>query len=176
MKRKHVFLAFLAAGLVLTGSIGSALAYFTTYVEARGGAVISLGDQTTVTEEFSQWTKHIRITSDADSGPVYVRAKAFCSAYEFVYTDPSEDKNKWMPGADDYYYYSDIVEGGGTTEELLIQIKDVPSTDVEQKDFNVIVIYETTPVQYDENGTPIPAKDIDWNGKLDITRVEGGVE
>ena len=89
MKKKQIFLGFLAAGLVMSSSVGSAWAYFTTYVEARGGEVISLGDETSVTEEFSQWTKHIRITSDADSKPVYVRAKAFCSAYEIQYIDPN---------------------------------------------------------------------------------------
>ena len=40
----------------------------------------------------------------------------------------------------------------------------------------MVIIYETTPVQYDENGKPLPASEIDWNDKLDITRVEGGVE
>ncbi len=179
MKKKQIFLGFLAAGLVMSSSVGSAWAYFTTYVEARGGEVISLGDETSVTEEFSQWTKHIRITSDADSKPVYVRAKAFCSAYEIQYIDPNAadpDSEKWTPGADDYYYYSGIVEGGGETTELLVHIKDVPSEEVDQKDFNVVIIYETTPVQYDENGKPLPASEIDWNDKLDITRVEGGVE
>lgn len=176
MKKKQIFLGFLAAGLVMSSSVGSAWAYFTTYVEARGGEVISLGDETSVTEEFSQWTKHIRITSDADSEPVYVRAKAFCSAYKFDYIDPSKDKDRWTPGADDYYYYRDIVEGGGETTELLVHIKDVPSEEVDQKDFNVVIIYETTPVQYDENGKPLPASEIDWNDKLDITRMEGGVE
>ena len=179
MKKKQIFLGFLAAGLVMSSSVGSAWAYFTTYVAARGGEVISLGDETSVTEEFSQWTKHIRITSDADSKPVYVRAKAFCSAYEIQYIDPNaadSDSEKWTPGADDYYYYSGIVEGGGETTELLVHIKDVPSEEVDQKDFNVVIIYETTPVQYDENGKPLPASEIDWNDKLDITRVEGGVE
>lgn len=179
MKKKQIFLGFLAAGLVMSSSVGSVWAYFTTYVEARGGEVISLGDETSVTEEFSQWTKHIRITSDADSKPVYVRAKAFCSAYEIQYIDPNaadSDSEKWTPGADDYYYYSGIVEGGGETTELLVHIKDVPSEEVDQKDFNVVIIYETTPVQYDENGKPLPASEIDWNDKLDITRVEGGVE
>ncbi len=176
MKKKQIFLGFLAAGLVLASSVGSAWAYFTTYVEARGGEVISLGDETVVKEKFSEWTKEIRITSDADSEPVYVRAKAFCSAYDFEYIDPSENKDKWAPGADDYYYYSEILKGGSETTELLVHIKDVPGDEVDQKDFNMVVIYETTPVQYGENGEPLPASEIDWSGKLDITRVEGGVE
>lgn len=175
MKKRHVFLAFLAAGMVLTASVGSAWAYFTTYVEARGGVIISLGDETTVQENFSEWTKKIAITSESDSEPVYVRVKAFCSKYKFEYIDPSENKDRWVPGPGDYYYYREILKGGETTPELLVHIRDVPSDEVEQEDFNVIVIYETTPVQYDEDGKPIAPEDIDWNKKLDITRVEGGV-
>ena len=67
MKKKNVILALLAAGLVLTSSVGSAWAYFTTYVEAQGGVTISLGDETDVEETFSSWTKHVSITVDENS-------------------------------------------------------------------------------------------------------------
>lgn len=173
MKKNNVILAFLAAGLVAASSVGSAWAYFTTYVEAQGGHAISLGDQTTIEESFSSWTKHVAITADEGSEPVYVRAKAYCSAYTVTYSDES---GKWTPGSGDYYYYSDILRAKETTDELLVQIRDVPSDEVEQKDFNVIVIYETTPVQYHEDGTPLGADEIDWDVALDITTVEGGAE
>ena len=81
-----------------------------------------------------------------------------------VYSDAS---GKWTPGEDGYYYYADIVEGGQTTEPLDVKIENIPE---DAKDFNVIVIHESTPVQYDEDGKPYA----DWNIKLDSGEVEGG--
>ncbi len=168
MKKKTVFLTALAIILILTAAIDGAWAYFTTYTEAKGGYTISLGDKTTVEEDFSAWTKHISITSASDSEPVYIRVKAFCgSAYSLVFSDTN---GKWTPGGDGYYYYSDIVYGGGATEELLIKIENVPE-DVEDADsFHVAVIYESTPVLYKEDGTPYA----DWTQKLDSGTVKGG--
>lgn len=168
MKKKNIFLAVLAVALILFGSAGSAWAYFTTYVEARGTLEIALEDETTVEEDFSDWTKHVVIASDADSEPVYVRARAYCgSQYELVYTSAD---NKWAPNSDGYYYYSDILSGGQKTSELLVRIENVPKDVTDVSEFNVAVIYETTPVLYDENGDPYA----DWNGKLDVTVEEGG--
>ena len=183
MKKKNVILALLAAGLVLTSSVGSAWAYFTTYVEAQGGVTISLGDETDVEETFSSWTKHVSITVDENSEPVFLRARAFCSTYELYYGDSS---NKWTPGEDGYYYYSDpsnlweqVKDEDGNikgfkAEELLVQILDVPTEEIDQKDFNVIVVYETVPVKYDDEGKPYA----DWSGELDIYEAtgEGGGE
>lgn len=172
MKKKSMILPFLAAGMILSSSIGSVWAYFTTYVEAQGGYTLSLGEETSIEESFSSWTKHVTIKADADSGPVYVRARAYCSAYPVEYSDAG---GKWTPGSDGFYYYSDMINANEATEELLVKISDVPSDKVEQKDFNVIVIYETTPVQYREDGSPKDAVEIDWNAGLDITTVEGGI-
>ncbi len=169
MKKRDIFLAVFAAVLVLAGSAGSAWAYFTTYVEARGMLTLEMGDETTIDEpKFESWTKHIVVSSDKGSKPVYVRARAFCgSEYKLVYTGSS----KWTPGSDGYYYYSDILNGGEKTEELLVKIENVPVEDVKDgSEFNVVVIYETTPVLYDESGKPYA----DWNAKQEARAVEGG--
>ena len=168
MKRLNYVLCAAVLVLVLSMGIGSAWAYFTTYAEARGGYTIELGGKTELREEFSAWTKHVAITNAPDSVPVYIRAKAFCgSQYELVYMDES---GKWSPGADGFYYYSDPVAGGETTAELQILIDNVP-VDVNTGDsFNVIVVYESTPVQYHADGTPYA----DWNVVLDTGTSEGG--
>ena len=165
MKKKNICLAVFAAVLILAGSAGSAWAYFTTYVEAQGTQTIALGDQTTIEEPKPvDWTKTVTITSDEDSQPVYVRARAFSgSQYPLEYSG----SKKWTPGAGGYYYYSDILYAGGKTEELKVKINGVPEEIKESMELNVAVIYETTPVLYDENGDPYA----DWNG--DVT-VEGG--
>lgn len=165
MKKKNICLAAFAAVLILAGSAGSAWAYFTTYVEAQGTQTIMLGDQTAVEEpDVSDWTKHVVVASKEGSQPVYVRVKAFSgSQYPLNYSGSA----KWTPGAGGYYYYSDILNAGGKTEELLIKITGVPEEIKEAMELNVAVIYETTPVLYDENGDPYA----DWN--KDVT-VEGG--
>ncbi len=167
MKKKNILLAALAVSLTLSAGVGSAWAYFTTYAQARGGYTIELGDKTTVEEDFSAWTKHVAITSNADSEPVYVRARAFCGQdYNLVYSG----SEKWTPGADGYYYYSDILNGGETTDVLDVRIENVPEEIEDAAAFNVVVIYETTPVRYHEDGEPYA----DWTATLNTGTVEGG--
>lgn len=167
MRKKNILLAAMAAALTLSAGVGSAWAYFTTYAEAKGGYTIELGDRTTVEEEFSAWTKHVVVTSEEGSEPVYVRARAFCgSGYSLVYSG----SDRWGPAADGYYYYSDILGGGESTDPLDVRIEDVPAEVDDAAAFNVVVVYETTPVLYREDGTPYA----DWTATLDSGTVEGG--
>ncbi|MCI8513299.1 MAG: hypothetical protein HFI93_01510 [Lachnospiraceae bacterium] len=160
---------FLVAGMILTAGITSASAYFTTYTEAEGGYPIALGDTTTIYETVSEWTKHLRITNQEGSEPVYVRARAYCGRmYSLSYESESEYWSK-APDEEGFYYYNKILEAGETAEELRIRITNPPQDASDS--FNVIVIYESTPVQYDENGNPY----MDWNLKLDST-VETGTD
>ena len=190
MKKKsiaNICLSLLAAATVLTVGVNSALAYFTTYTTAEGGIPIHLGDRTEIEESFSNKIKHITITSEAGSEPVYIRARAFCTRYGYSYqsvvdgawTENPGDNHR-IPDADkgQYWYYTSIVKGGESTSTLDVII-DIPSqTDpavpgqpaLEDGDsFNVIVIYESTPVRYDENGNPYA----DWNEKLDVVTATG---
>ena len=53
----------------------------------------------------------------------------------------------------------------------MVKIENVPVEDVKDgSEFNVVVIYETTPVLYDESGKPYA----DWNAKQEARAVEGG--
>lgn len=169
MKKKGMFLAALAAALTLTASVGSAWAYFTTYAEARGSYTISLkGHETTVSENFSAWTKEVTVANDADSDPVYVRARAFCgSEYRLSYSD---EGGRWSPAEDGYYYYDSILPGGASTEKLLVKIEGIPEDAEDGDNFNVVVVYETAPVRYDESGEPYA----DWSAILDTGTVKGG--
>lgn len=166
-KTGNALLAFTAAALVLTANVGSANAYFTTYVEAQGGAVVHLGDETHIWEEAKRWVKRLRVLNKEGSDPVYVRARAFCgSQYELEYTGAD-----WVL-YNGFYHYSKIVEGGQETTELTIEILNAEE---KETTFDVTVIYESIPVQYDEagnilqpvvNGAANPA--IDWNKTLDV--------
>ena len=114
-------LCLTAAALTLTAglSVGSAMAYFTTYVTAQGGQELSLGFTEVIPdEEVSDWTKHIKIENTGDY-ECYVRVKVFAgSQYQegLVYSDES---GKWTPGDDGYYYYKTTIKKGGTLENKL---------------------------------------------------------
>ena len=90
MKKRNFYpqvLALTAAVTVASAGIGKAWSYFTTYAEAAGGYTIQLGDRTEITEDFTDWTKHVTITNEESSEPVYIRVRAFCgSQYTLVYS------------------------------------------------------------------------------------------
>ena len=171
MKKRHMILPALALVLVLSASIQSAWSYFTTYAVARGGYEVRFGD-TTIDEEFSDWTKRVVISNEETAQPVYVRAKAFAGdKYPLSYSGEG-----WELRADGFYYYNQILQPGQKTSELLVHISNVPKPPKEGEEpsgevpkdgdvLHVTVIYESTPVLYDENNNPYA----DWN-----RTVEGG--
>lgn len=163
----NIFLISLAALLILTAGIKEAWGYFTTYAEAKGGGRISLGYETEIKEEVSTWTKTVTISNKSGSQPVYVRVKAFCgNEFTLDYSGTN-----WSKGAEDYWYYNGIVYGGAAAEALSVGINNIPADAKEGDEFNVVVIYESTPVRYDTAGNPYA----DWSATLDSGRTEGGI-
>ena len=164
----------IAVILVMSAVIGSAWAYFTTYATAKGGITLALGHEEHMDEEFSNWEKVLNITSTGDSRPVYLRARAFSAKYNVSYSD----SQNWTKVGDWMYYEKTLAPGSDledSGDQLRVQIVDVPRSEVDPtlKDgnsFNVIVVYESTEVQYDENGNAIDAQNADWNGKVDTNR------
>ena len=76
MKLKKLLLPLLAAVLVLSAAVPSAMAYFTTYTRAKGGYTIRLSRTTTITEEYGDWQKSVTI-QNTEGGAVFVRARAY---------------------------------------------------------------------------------------------------
>lgn len=172
-KRTAVAAAALAAVVALATTVGVTGAYFTTYAAAKGSVEISLNEKTTIDESFGSWTKHVTISNDAgadgSSRAVFVRAKAFSGAtYPLTY---SGDAN-WAPGDDGYYYYYEPLNPGEKTTVLDVRISGVPESEKTNigDNFNVVVVYETTPVLYDESGKPYA----DWSVILDNGDLKGG--
>ena len=171
MRRKEILLAAaaltLTAGVVFTPKIHSADAYFTTSTGAAGGRTLQVGSNPDIEEEFSGWIKTVIVSNGEDSQPVYVRARAFGgSAYTLQYQDES---GRWTAGEDGYYYYSDIVGAGESTSPLRVGIDGIPE---EGGSFNVAVIYESTPVQYHEDGSPYA----DWEIRLETLGTTGAAD
>ena len=161
MKKKILILTTLALLLVLFASLGTTLAYFTTYVSAMGGKPIRVGGTSEIIEHrFVDRTKHVVVTASADSEPVYVRARAFGGEYPLTYSSANAD---WTEGADGFWYYTPILHASESTSELLIQILRMDASAALGETFNVVVVYEQTPVRYTADGTPYA----DWSAALE---------
>ena len=177
MKKKLItILSLIALMSILFGVIGSAGAYFTTYTEAKGTRLVKFGGDSHIEEKVEAFVKKVVITNDADSHEtVYVRASAFCGDdYSLVYSGDGWEKK------DDYWYYSTPLAPGESTEELVISIYDAKTGKIpvaeDGKEFNVVVIYETTPATVsgsDSDGKPVyePA---DWSKKAEAKTEEVG--
>lgn len=168
-------LCLAAAALTLTAgvSVGSAMAYFTTYATTSGGAAISLGSTTVIPqEEVVGMEKRISVKNTGDY-ECFVRVKVFAGdKYQPGLVFTPDEAGTWSQGDDGYYYCSEIIPPGGVSETFRVKIDTMDSED----DFNVFVIQECTAVLYDEKGNPYA----DWTRIADSSEEsyqgEGGGE
>ena len=170
-KKKIWILSAAIVVLILSATIGTTMAYFTAYTRVLGGQKIHLGSSTTVTESFSEKTKHVVVSNDKTSASaVFIRVKGF-SAQELTY-NTNQDAN-WtaevpagsVPEGEGYWYYLLPVEPGASTSQIDISIA-FPGTPKEDDSFSMIVIYESTPVKYNEDGTTYA----DWTDVLEVKK------
>ena len=177
MKKRRIFLLLLVAALIFCVSVPSALAYFTTQTKAKGGYTVPDRYITEVEESFHDWTKDISIVNAEGSGPVFIRARAYAgSGYGIAY----RSDGNWYDGGDGWWYYRPILYAqtrdengalvGGTASGLSVTVSNIPDEPRVGENFNVVVVYESTPVQYDENGQPFA----DWTMTLDTGETIGG--
>ena len=153
---------FVTIGIILCSKIEEANAYFTTYVTAKGGYKVNWSHKESIEESFMAWNKYISITSDEGSIPVYVRVKALAgSTYELLYSGADWE----YCDEDGYYYYKKVLAGGSSTTSLCIYIDKIPVMADEGDNFNVVVVYETIPVQYDDMGNVISPMNAEWEDK-----------
>ena len=168
MKRLNIVLSGLLLVMILSMCIAPAMAYFTANTEAEGAVPITLGDREEIDEDFDDWVKHVTITSEKDSEPVFIRAKVFYSVASGLTVSISG--SGWSLGEDGYYYYSEIVKAEQSTSVLDVAIGNITQNAEEGDEFNVIVIYESAPVRYEPDGTAYA----DWDHVLDTGTEEGG--
>lgn len=164
MKRRTHILALLAMVLVLGAGIGPAWAYFTDTTTVQGSLPISVEPTTTITEENGPGTKTIRIQNTSQAVNVWVRARVY-AAFEL---GADAAGTGWSGQINDWYEYGDPVAPGAETEPLKVTFKlkrkydpkENPTGAQPDDEFNVIVVYESIPVEYDESGNVLPAN---WN-------------
>jgi hypothetical protein len=161
--KKITLLAAAALVLVLGVSVGTAMAYFTTYATAKGGVPVTLGAETTIHEEYDDWTKTVSIENTGEV-PVFVRAQVIAGSQITI----TVEGTGWSKGSDGYWYYSEALPVGGKTANL---VASIDKGDVESS-FNVVVVQECTPVMYDANGKAVTAENADWSMKAQYTGKE----
>lgn len=146
MNRYGKVIALSAAALAMTAAltVESAMAYFTTYTEAGGSGIVSLGSKTEIDEDVSQMTKHVTI-KNTSTNECFVRVKVF-SGTDVTCTPTGSN---WSYNERDrFWYYGPIVAPGKTAEVLDVKIE---YTGEKPQDFNVVIVQECTPVIYDED-------------------------
>ncbi|MDD3218028.1 MAG: hypothetical protein PHC41_03700 [Lachnospiraceae bacterium] len=153
--KRFILLTAAALVMILSLSVGSALAYFTTYATAAGDAVLELGFTETIPNEVVERDgKHITIENIGDYA-CFVRVQVF--AENDVIYHPAAN---WRDGKDGFWYYDLVLPAGEMTSELLAEVEYPVNTEEEiVPDFDVVVVQECSPVFYDTAGNPIA----DWN-------------
>lgn len=185
MRKRNLILIALVFALIICATIQPAIAYFTTYVRAKGGHQVTMGDTTTIKEVFSLWTKKVTIHNNEYSEPVYIRAKVLYEGAKFLYDGKFNIEvsgDGWTALQQDGYYYWGTSQSALTalnadkdTTQLLVAIEGIPEySDAEGADntafnqlkdgesFSVVVVYESTPVRYDAAGTAYA----DWDAQI----------
>lgn len=156
MKQKKLLLAALAFALILTASIGTAVAYFTANASASGDTPIHLANQTHIEETVHDQAKHLVIVNDDPTAEVFVRAKAFCNTpYTLTYSgggwsDGNNDSEGWC-------YYGTALSGSNfspknASSELVVSIGNIPGKAEEGDTFHVEVVFESVPAVYNDSG------------------------
>lgn len=191
LSKKSLCLA--AAALTLTAGIsaGTAMAYFTTYAEASRSIALDMPgfSETDTIEKFSNWTKHVAIQNKGDSA-CYVRVKAYAGEkYQnnLKYEDgkdesilgenqklddiPFAKRGPWTLGSDGYYYYTEVVEPGQYTHVLDIII---PVGEDDKDSFNVVVVQESTNVEYKDGKAKSWSEVEGWEQKAEVVPTTEG--
>ena len=152
MNKRTVLSVILASVLILGICVVPALAYFTAHVEAEGSIELGLGFETSIDEQVEGTTKTVTIANEeASNEACYVRVIIYSDGSVGAITPSGEG---WSEGeSDDYWYYDEILEPGEKTEPLTIDI--TPPAGAQAGDsFKVAVLYESTKVTYNADGTP----------------------
>lgn len=191
IRKKTVWLSAFALVLVGSLSIKSAMAYFTTYVTAKGGYEVSFDTTTTLEEEsVVNRIKQVQVQNTGEK-PCYVRVKYFAGTELFDLVPTTADG--WVQGADGYWYYSKVLQprgtegGGDTTGRLGMQVvakdstKDMFGVDGTYSyayDFDVVVVQEYVPVQSDADGNQLEptSPEVDWTMAIEDVNREGAGE
>ena len=156
--KRTVMLGIVALMMVMGTAMADSLAYFTTYVSARGGHTIDLSYETEIHEDLHDLTKGVTIENLKDTD-VFVRVRVFHPTdLEVTITGDG-----WRQDGD-YWYYDEVLKGHAKTTTLTVTVNNVD--DIEGKgieSFNVVVVHESTRAIY--NGEQAD-RNLSWNQEV----------
>lgn len=180
MKRKSFVLTVLVLALVLSATVGSALAYFTANASAEGSVPVKVGGGTQMKEEVGSWQKVITISYDTsdpnNTQPVYVRFRAFGPTYSNGEGALTVTGDGWTQVGDWYYYNQALDPEHPDASLITVAIKEMSRAQydkfLEEGDgLDVIVVYESAPALYKEDGSLMdPWAEAVWTQKVVSTR------
>ena len=151
--------------ICLSVTIGGAMAYFTDYEDAYGGAVVQLGGETEIDEGSDARNKHIVITNTGETNMI-VRAAVLGNDYE-KYMNITAGAG-WVPSQEDgitFYYYSKALAPGEATTAIDAVLEDkwtVGDAHPELNDMEITVVHESAQAVYDETTQKLTAPE-GWN-------------
>jgi len=168
MKRRYFIAAALAFAMVLGLSVAPASAYFTDYSTANGGMPIAVEPEPEMHEWYAERTKEIVITNAEDATmPIYTRVRVYTSLeYEVTGTGWTLDENG------EWYVYDGTIAPGEQSSKLKVNLtfpkiqvegEAQPDASVYGDEYNVEVLYDYAPVQYDAKGNAYCDWNYDWN-------------
>ena len=172
--------ALVAAAICLTASlsVGSALAYFTTYVTAQGSVPMDMGfTDTDIKEKVDKDGKHVTIKNTGQYD-CFVRVKVFAPEnIPLTYTAGEGWSQKSIDG---YWYYDFVLTPGEMTSELLVsyELPEAPDSegeaDTRPDEINIVVVHEYVPVLYDEVGKADLG--LSWSNVASVVSTDTGTE
>ena len=155
VKRRTILLV-VAIALVLSMTVGLALAYFSDSTATKGGMKVTLGGETKIVEEQPDDNTKVIWIQNTGETDVVVRVAVY-GPTEISYTGSGWTES---PNKTGYWYYDKILPVGGTADPLTAKW-EVPK-DLGD-DYNVVVIQESDQVVYNASGSIVkPAADPEW--------------
>ena len=168
-KHRKILVTALSLILCMSVSVGIAVAYFTDYENARGGAILHLKGQTWIDEKADDKSKTV-VIQNVDEPDMVVRVMIIGDTDHLGAV--TFDDNDWIAGDDGWYYYKRILKGctdaersnGGKTSPLKAEINVSGNEDI--NDFDIAVVQEAERVTYDgldEDGNDIVSIPDGWS-------------
>ena len=149
-------LAVIIAVLLAASSVGIALAYFSDYEEASGGATLKLGGETEMTEGEDSTDKHIVIENTGDTNMI-TRVKIFDNEFMTVTLENAADWKESSIEGGKCYCYTKILHPGEKTSAIDAKLKVEWKGEEPDYDFDVTVIHESAQAVY--NGKTLATPD-----------------
>ena len=161
MNNKKKLVAALSLILCLSVSVSIAVAYFTDYEAAKGGAVLHLKGEDVIEEKFDDNEKVVSVRNTGETD-LLVRVRALG---ENVIPN-SKNSSDWVSDPEGiWWYYNGVLKPDNSTPEIRFEVKNIPA-DADAKDFDVTVVQEAVRVTYtqDADGNNIVAAPDGWTG------------